>query len=482
MNNIDGIVWESNPTEGRKTFVSHQAERILGYPVEQWLTEKHFWKNHIHPEDATKVVAHSLSHNQHGESHDVEYRMIAADGRVVWIHDFVSVVAEPGQPPVLRGVMVDVTARKKIEAELRKREEHFRLLIENASDLISVIDNQGALLFQSPSAGRMLGYRPEEMIGHSLFEYLHPEDAPRLGPAIQRAAANPGLPVSVEYRFRHQEGSWRYIQSVGRSIPGEAEAGFIIVNSRDISETRKLEEQFRQSQKMEAIGQLAGGVAHDLNNILTVVHMQLDLLKYGEPLNPVQLESVVDIEKASRRAADLTRQLLMFSRRQAAMKGDLDLNAVVTNITKMLQRIVGEDVGMHISYAPQPLPVHADSGMLDQVLLNLAVNSRDAMPDGGRLIIETSVAVFDEMAASQRPLARAGKFACLTVSDTGGGIPPEVLPRIYEPFFTTKDIGKGTGLGLATVFGIIQQHKGKLWFETRDGIGTTFFIELPITE
>jgi two-component system cell cycle sensor histidine kinase/response regulator CckA len=192
------------------------------------------------------------------------------------------------------------------------------------------------------------------------------------------------------------------------------------------------------------------------------------------------LESVVDIEKASRRAADLTRQLLMFSRRQAALKGDLDLNAVVTNITKMLQRIVGEDVGMHISYAPQPLPVHADAGMLDQVLLNLAVNSRDAMPNGGRLVIETSVAVFDEFAASQRPLARPGRFACLTVSDTGKGIPPEVLPRIYEPFFTTKDIGKGTGLGLATVFGIVQQHHGWINVYSEVDKGTTFRMYLPL--
>ena len=482
VNNIDGIVWEADVTEGHMTFVSFQAQRILGYPVQQWLTEKHFWKNHIHPDDREKVVAHSVTHTQRGEGHDLEYRMIAADGRVVWIHDFVVVVAEAGKPVILRGVMVDVTDRRKAEAELRKREEHFRLLIENASDLITVINNQGILRFQSPSVVRMLGYRPEEMIGHSAFDYMHPEDAPRIGPAIQRAVTNPGLPVSVEYRFRHQDGSWRYLQSLGRSIPGETEEGFIIVNSRDTTETRKLEEQFRQSQKMEAIGQLAGGVAHDLNNILTVVHMQLDLLKHGDPLSASQLESVMDIEKASRRAADLTRQLLMFSRRQAALKGDLDLNAVVTNITKMLQRIVGEDVGMHISYAPQPLPVHADSGMLDQVLLNLAVNARDAMPNGGRLVIETSVAVFDDFAASQRPQARPGKFACLTVSDTGKGIPPEVLPRIYEPFFTTKDIGKGTGLGLATVFGIVQQHHGWINVYSEVNKGTTFRMYLPLQQ
>jgi two-component system, cell cycle sensor histidine kinase and response regulator CckA len=465
---------------GKISFVSSQVQRILGYSGAQWLATPRFWEEHLHPDDQAQTLAHARANTQLGEAYDFEYRMLAASGKVVWIHDFVSVVAEPGKPKKLRGVMVDVTDRKNAEAELRKREEHFRLLIENASDLITVIDNAGVLRFQSPSVARMLGYRPEEMIGRSTFEYLHPEDAPRFGPAIQRAVANPGLPVSVEYRFRHQDGSWRYMQTVGRSIPGESPDGFIIVNSRDITETRKLEEQFRQAQKMEAIGQLAGGVAHDLNNILTVVHMQLDLLKHGDPLSPVQAESVGDIEKASRRAADLTRQLLMFSRRQAALKGDLDLNAVVTNITKMLQRILGEDIGMHISYAPQPLPVHADNGMLDQILLNLAVNSRDAMPEGGRLIIETSVAVFDDFAASQRPLARPGKFACVTVSDTGKGIPPEILPRIYEPFFTTKDVGKGTGLGLATVFGIIQQHHGWINVYSELNRGTTFRIYLPL--
>jgi two-component system cell cycle sensor histidine kinase/response regulator CckA len=480
VNNIDGIVWEAEVGSGQMAFVSSQAQRILGYPVEQWLNEVGFWENHLHPDDKAKAIAEAKSNAGQGDAYDFEYRMIAANGKAVWIHDVVALVSEPGKPKKRRGVMVDVTDRKNAEAELRKREEQFRLLIENASDLITVINHQGELRFQSPSVVRMLGYQPEEMLGRKVFEYLHPEDAPRIGPAIQRAAANPGLPVAIEYRFRHQDGTWRYLQSVGRSIPGETPEGFIIVNSRDITETRKLEEQFRQAQKMEAIGQLAGGVAHDLNNILTVVHMQLDLLKHGDPLTVGQKESVLDIEKASRRAADLTRQLLMFSRRQAALKADLDLNAVVTNITKMLQRILGEDIGMQISYAPQPLPVHADNGMLDQVLLNLAVNSRDAMPTGGRLVIETSVAEFDEFAASQRLFARAGRFACIAVSDTGKGIPPEILPRIYEPFFTTKDVGKGTGLGLATVFGIIQQHHGWISVYSEVDRGTTFRFYLPL--
>jgi PAS domain S-box-containing protein len=480
VNNIDGIVWEGDAVTLAMTFVSPQAERILGYPLRDWTSDARFWENHLRPDDRERVVTTFRESAQKGLAYDLEYCMIAADGREVWIHDFVTAVLEGGQPVTLRGVMVDVTERKKAEAELRRREERFRLLIENASDIVTVINAEGVIRFQSPSVARILGYQPEEMTNHSAFEFLYPDDTARIAAAIQRALANPGLSVTVEYRYRHADGSWRYLQSVGRSIAGEAPEGFVIVNSRDLTETRKLEEQFRQSQKMEAIGQLAGGVAHDLNNILTVVHMQLDLLKHGDPLSASQLESVLDIEKASRRAADLTRQLLMFSRRQAALKHDLDLNAVVTNITKMLQRILGEDVAMQISYAPQPLPVHADAGMLEQILLNLAVNSRDAMPQGGRLIIETAVVAIDELAAAQKPLARQGKFACLIVSDSGSGIPPEVLPRIFEPFFTTKDVGKGTGLGLATVFGIVQQHHGWINAYSEVGKGTTFRMYLPL--
>ena len=373
-------------------------------------------------------------------------------------------------------VVRDISERKKSEAALRKNEELFRSLIENGSDLITVLNAQGVIRFQSPSSERLMGYRPEQLVGQNCFAYIHPEDSLRVQRALKQGIANPELQVPAELRFRHQN----VLQSIGKSIPDQSQEGFIVVNSRDITETRKLEEQFRLSQKMEAIGQLAGGVAHDLNNILTVVQIQLDLLKSGAPLEPVQLESILDIEKAGRRAADLTRQLLMFGRRQAARKINLDLNAVVTNITKMIQRILGEDIGIHISYAPQPLPVHADAGMMEQVLMNLAVNSRDAMPNGGRLVIETSVEELDEFAAAQRPLARPGRFACLSVSDTGRGIPPEVLPRIFEPFFTTKDVGKGTGLGLATVFGIAQQHNGWINAYSEVGKGSTFRLYLPL--
>ena len=247
----------------------------------------------------------------------------------------------------------------------------------------------------------------------------------------------------------------------------------------DITEHRKLEEEFRQVQKMEAVGLLAAGVAHDFNNILAVIQLHAGLLKTEQDLAPQQLESASEIEKATERAANLTRQLLLFSRRQTMQPRDLDLNQSINDMAKMLRRTIGDDIQVQFKFAMEPLFIHADAGMMDQVLMNLAVNARDAMPQGGQLVIETATVEFDESVRAQSPLARPGSFVCLSVSDTGCGIPPENLPRIFEPFFTTKDVGKGTGLGLATVFGIVQQHQGWINVCSEVGRGTIFRIYLP---
>jgi PAS domain S-box-containing protein len=250
------------------------------------------------------------------------------------------------------------------------------------------------------------------------------------------------------------------------------------INQQEI-ERRKLEEQIRQAQKIESIGQLAGGVAHDFNNILAVIQMQADLLKSAGDVSTAQAEFADEINAAARRGVALTRQLLTFSRRQTMQLEDLDLNESISSMTKMLRRTLGENIQMQFKFAEEKLFVHADAGMMDQVLMNLAVNSRDAMPDGGQLVIETSAVELDSLAASQSAKIRPGSFVCLSVSDTGCGIPPGHLQRIFEPFFTTKDVGKGTGLGLATVFGIIQQHQGWVDVYSEVGLGTTFRIYLP---
>jgi len=246
-----------------------------------------------------------------------------------------------------------------------------------------------------------------------------------------------------------------------------------------LDEKRKLEEQFRQSQKMEAIGQLSGGVAHDFNNLLTVIQMHSSIMQFNPQLPEDVRESARQIGQASERAANLTRQLLTFSRRQTLRLGDLSLNEVVMNMVKMLQRILGEDIHMELHYSQTPLLIQADAGMMDQIILNLAVNARDAMPRGGKLVIETAPVDVSEEQVRRSPDAREGAFALLSVSDTGCGIPESLIPRIFEPFFTTKEEGKGTGLGLATIYGIVQQHHGWVELDSVVGRGTVFRVYLP---
>lgn len=248
----------------------------------------------------------------------------------------------------------------------------------------------------------------------------------------------------------------------------------------EVAERVEVEEALRQSQKMEAIGQLAGGIAHDFNNLLSVIRGHTGLLLAGEPLSAERREeSLREVDGAAERAASLTRQLLTFSRKQVIQPESLDLNEVIEQVSRLLHRLLGENIALEIEPAVSLPAVHADRAMVEQVIMNLAVNARDAMPKGGRVLIRSAIAEFADDAPRRHPLARAGRFTSLSVTDCGCGISPEVMPRLFEPFFTTKEVGKGTGLGLATAYGIVKQHGGWIEVESRLGLGTTFTIFLP---
>jgi PAS domain S-box-containing protein len=360
VNSIDGIVWEADPNTLQFTFVSKQAEQLLGYPLEQWFTEPGFWKEHIHQEDREGVIALCVKAREEKRTTDFEYRMLASDGRWLWLRNMVSVALESDRAARLQGVMLDIDKGKQAEEALRRSEQ-----------------------------------------------------------------------------------------------------------------------QFRQSQKMEAIGRLAGGIAHDFNNLLTGITGYSELLLNSlKPEDPMR-GNLEEIRKAAARAASLTHQLLAFSRQQVLRPVILDLNALLANLHKMLRRLIGEDIELVTLLGPGLGRVEADRGQMEQVIMNLVVNARDAMPEGGRLILETANEELDEAYARTHPPTEPGSYVMLAISDTGCGMGPDTLARIFDPFFTTKEQGKGTGLGLSTVYGIIKQSDGYIWAYSEPGQGTTFKVYLP---
>jgi len=365
---------------------------------------------------------------------------------------------------LVRSIRYASERRRSIEA-LERREEHYRSLIENSMDLISILNLDGTIRYVSPSHERMLGYPLDELVGKNVLSFVHPQDRAHVQTAMVKG--NNGRPV--ECRVRHSDGSWRVLESFSRDLSHIAGVNGMVLNARDITERKHLEEQLHHSQRLEAVGRLAGGVAHDFNNLLMVItgysHMLLDAMFPSDPARK-DLEQVV---KASERATDLTRQLLAFSRRQGVRASLVNLNALVQEMDRMLRRVLGEDIELIIKLAPELKTVHADPGQIEQVILNMVVNARDAMSSGGRLLIETA------NAGQPNP-------GCVTISisDTGVGMDSQVLSRVFEPFFTTKE--HGTGLGLATSYGIIKENGGDLRVESTPGKGTTFHIELPVTE
>ncbi len=369
---------------------------------------------------------------------------------------------------------------QRMRNELLEREQLFRLITENAADMIAVVDNNGNRIYNSPSYEHILGFSSEELKKTSAFEQIHLEDREKVLNAAAYARLH-GRGKAIEYRMRDKSGQWRVLESTASTVKNKnGEVDKLIIVNRDVSERRLLEKQFLQAQKMEAVGRLSGGVAHDFNNLLGVIIGYAEVLEEEMESHPSIRESVEQIHKAGRQAASLTKQLLAFSRQQVLEPKIVDINAIVNDTQKMLDRLIGEDIELVTRLDPKIGKIRVDQGQLEQAIINMAVNARDAMPNGGRLTIGTDNIQIDKIAARNFQFSvLEGKYVRLTISDDGTGISPEALPRVFEPFFTTKEKGKGTGLGLAMVYGFVKQSGGYVDISSEIGLGTVLNIYLP---
>ena len=585
---VDAIVSEYDLRTQRFTYISEQAQRILGYPPET--LENGGWQACVDEEDRRRIQTVFDQALRDRKDYTYEHRIRTADGRRIWLRVSASVGCDDaGEPAFIRTVGLDVTALKQAEAEressfslleatldattdailvvnleghistynrpfselwripqavldsgddaaaiesvldhlaapdefvrrvaeihespdsvthdifelvdgrtierdsapqrlggeivgrvwcfrditeklaaqeaLRTREELFRSLIENASDVITILSADGTSLYESPALERVLGMKPEEVVGTKSFALLHPDDLEGVQEAFAAMLAGEDS-VPIEVRLRHRDGTWRTVEAIGRRRRQDDD-WVVVVNYRDVTDQRLLREQLLHSQKLESVGRLAGGVAHDFNNLLTSIGGYSEFLVAGFDDDDPRRADALEIVRASDRAAALTSQLLAFSRHQVLKPEILDLGEVVAGLERLLSGFLGDDVELSTSIGAD-CRVRADRGQVEQVITNLTLNARDAMPAGGKVELAVSRVV--------------GEVE-LIVRDTGVGMDADTIPHVFEPFFTTK-AGKGTGLGLATVYGIVKQSGGGISVTSEPGEGSTFRVVLPLS-
>ncbi len=473
----EGIVISS--TDNRIVFVNPSLCQLVGAEAEDLMGEDLF--TYV---DASyhERLREGIARRQAGLADAYELGIRRTDGAEVRVLISVAPLQEGEEFRGSVAVLTDITERTRMEAALRERELRFRAFVENATDLISTLDAEGRMGYQSPPVARMLGYRPEELEGSSVFEYVHPDDLESAREAWGRTLDRPGRPQQVAaFRFRHHDGSWRVLTATLTNLLQDPAVEAILSNAQDVTDRYSLERQLQQAQRLEAVGRLASGIAHDFNNLLTVIRSQADLILLDLEEGDTLAGEMELIQSAADRAAQLTSQLLSFSREQVLQPEVVSLCEVVRDTAALLDRVIGEDVRVVID-APGDLPaVRVDPGQLEQVVLNLGVNARDAMPEGGILRLSTRKEVLDPQTARKLGLEdlAAGTYTVLEVADTGSGMDEETLARAFEPFFTTKQRGKGTGLGLAMAYGFVKQSRGSIQVESRPGVGTTFILWFP---
>ncbi|MFA6242095.1 MAG: PAS domain S-box protein [Candidatus Hydrogenedentales bacterium] len=477
-------IWEVDE-RGRYTYVSPRVIDILGYDPKVLLNHTPF---EFMPEDEAIGVESAFEQIVSAQRpfFGLENTCRHKDGQMVVLESSgVPVRDQEGRWIGYRGMDRDVTERKNAENALRETEEQHRTIIQTAMDGFWLADMKGRLLLVNDAYCRMSGYTQDELLTMKIFDLEAEESGTETRARLERLMTEGE--DRFELRHRHKDGH-EYdveISAKYRTLAG----GQIVVFLREITERKRaeaeraqLEEKLRQSQKLEAIGQLAGGVAHDFNNLLQVMLGYVQLIASELGKEHPQRKDLLEIAKAGNRAKNLVSQLLTFSRRQILRPEHLDVNEVIASFLKMLTRVIGEHIRLEFTPGHSAGAIHADRGMMEQVLMNLCVNARDAMGPGGCLTIETEHAVLDEEFCATSPGISPGNYVLLTVGDTGCGMDGDTLDRIFEPFFSTKGVDKGTGLGLATVYGIVCQHSGAIRVESEPGKGTVFYIYLPTVE
>ncbi len=469
------------------SWISENIKAITGYEVKEVL-EPDWWSSNIHPDDRDEIINKSSILGEQDEL-SVEYRFRKKDGSNIWIHDKLRMIRdEKGKPLEVIGSWTDITNRKAIQEELDKERRLLLSIMETSPAGIVVTDEKGKIAYSNRTFCQMMGH--EIGVNGLSCEDLKCRFLDVSGEAIPvedipvKKVLRTKSPVNfMQFMIERPDGRRLVFSSNASPILDSAgNIKGVVCITLDITEHKKLEEQYLQAQKLEAVGRLAGGVAHDFNNLLSAIigfsEIALMQLKKDDPVR----EYIKTIYDAGEKAKVLIQQLMLFSRRQVQRPEILNLNDVISGLHKMLSRVIGEDIILKIETDKALLPVKADRAQMEQVIMNLAVNARDAMPQGGTLIIETGNVEFTESYSDGFIDLSPGRYVVLSVSDTGTGMTEEVKKHIFEPFFTTKGPGRGTGLGLATVYGIVKEHNGAIHVYSEIGKGTTFKIYLPVTE
>ena len=451
-------------------------EEVLGYSVDELLSRP--YHDFVHPDDRDATEAEGRRAQAGRRVHTFENRYRHKDGSWRWFSWNSTPASEEN---LIYAVGRDVTESREMAESLARSEQRYRSLVEGARDAIFGVSPDGVITSLNSAFETLTGRDRREWVGKRFEPLLHPDDVARAleifdvaldgegGPPFElRLLSEGGSPVPMEFTLTVQRVEGRVVGLLGVA--------------RDIRARLRLEERLRRIQRLDSIGRLAAGIAHDFNNLLTVQRASVSLLQMEEGLPEQVTEELDEIAGATDRAAALTRQLLLFSRKETFELRPIDLNRVVEGLSRILGRVLGEDLSLELELARDLPIVKADPGMVEQVVLNLAVNARDAMSQGGQLKVRSETMTLGDTTARENPEARAGTFVCLEVTDTGTGIAPEVRKHMFEPFFTTKEVGEGTGLGLATAHGIVQQHRGWIEVDSKVGEGTTFRIFLPASE